>query len=98
MGEAPAALGAGGREQKQRLAFPYAADLSSIRPERLNRLAIPIISVRHICSFLKKMDPDSIAIPVASEARPLPFHPFPTLDPPKPPHIPPCAPCTPARA
>src|SRR5205807_1775951 len=56
-GEAPTALGACGREQKQRLAFPYAADLSSIRPERLNRLAIPIISVRHICSFLKKWMP-----------------------------------------
>src|SRR5260370_24250824 len=48
-----AALGAGGREQKQRPAFPYAADLSSIRPERLNRLAIPIIAVRHIFSFMK---------------------------------------------
>src|SRR5438093_8630176 len=57
MGEAPTALGAGGREQKQRPAFPHAADLSSIRPERLNRLAIPIISVRHICSFLKKLMP-----------------------------------------
>src|SRR5438132_12974588 len=57
MGEAPAALGAGGREQKQRPAFPHAADLSSIRPERLNRLAIPIIAVRHICSFMKKLMP-----------------------------------------
>src|SRR5256712_10529841 len=57
MGEAPAALGAGGREQKQRPAFPHAADLSSIRPERLNRRAIPIIAVRHICSFLKKLMP-----------------------------------------
>src|SRR2546423_11930946 len=57
MGEAPTALGAGGREQKQRPAFPHAADLSSIRPERLNRLAIPIISVRHIFSFMKKLMP-----------------------------------------
>src|SRR5437588_13047789 len=57
MGEAPTALGAGGREQKQRPAFPHAADLSSIRPERLNRRAIPIIAVRHICSFLKKLMP-----------------------------------------
>src|SRR6266496_3004051 len=56
-GEAPTALGACGREQKQRPAFPYAADLSSIRPERLNRLAIPIISVRHIFSFMKKLMP-----------------------------------------
>ena len=39
MGAAPAALGAGGREQKKRPAFPDAADLSSIRPERLNRRA-----------------------------------------------------------
>src|SRR5260370_2720311 len=57
MGEATTALGAGGREQKQRPAFPHAADLSSIRPERLNRLAIPIIAVRHICSFMKKLLP-----------------------------------------
>src|SRR5207237_1805260 len=57
MGAAPTALGAGGREQKQRPAFPHAADLSSIRPERLNRLAIPIIAVRHICSSLKKLMP-----------------------------------------
>src|SRR5438876_11136392 len=57
MGEAPAALGAGGREQKQRPAFPDAADLSSIRPERLNRRAIPIIAVRHIFSFMKQLMP-----------------------------------------
>src|SRR2546428_8152237 len=57
MGEAPAALGAGGREQKQRPAFPHAADLSSIRPERLNRRAIPIIAVRHIFSFMKQWMP-----------------------------------------
>src|SRR5207244_8558381 len=56
-GEAPTALGACGREQKQRLAFPYAADLSSIRPKRLNRLAIPIIAVRHIFSFMKQWMP-----------------------------------------
>src|SRR5260370_3076651 len=57
MGEATTALGAGGREQKQRPAFPHAADLSSIRPERLNRLAIPIIAVRHIFSFMKQLLP-----------------------------------------
>src|SRR5260370_6594862 len=57
VGEAPTAPGAGRREQKQRPAFPHAADLSSIRPERLNRLAIPIISVRHIFSFMKKLLP-----------------------------------------
>src|SRR2546421_12805742 len=81
MGEAPTALGAGGREQKQRPAFPHAADLSSIRPERLNRLAIPIISVRHIFSFMyEKIDADSVGIPVACEASSLPFHYFATND------------------
>src|SRR5258708_35372814 len=42
-----AALGAGGREQQQWPVFPHATDLALIRPELLNRLAIPIIPVRH---------------------------------------------------
>src|SRR5258708_411114 len=42
-----AALCAGGREQQQRPAFPHATDLPLIRPELLNRLAIPVIPVRH---------------------------------------------------
>src|SRR5258708_3492655 len=42
-----AALGAGGREQQQRPACPQATDLPCIRPELLNRLAIPSIPLRH---------------------------------------------------
>src|SRR5439155_13129456 len=53
VGAALAALCSGGREQKQRPAFPHAADLSFIGPERLNRLAIPVIPVRHISSSIK---------------------------------------------
>ncbi len=58
------ALCAGGREQKQRSAFPHTADLSSIRPELLNQLAIPVIHVRHMFSS-KKIDAASVGIPVA---------------------------------
>src|SRR5258706_11862293 len=47
VGAALAALGAGGREQQQRSALPHATDLALMRPERLNRLAIPVIPVRH---------------------------------------------------
>jgi hypothetical protein len=35
------------RENQQRLAFPHATHLASVRPELLNRLAIPIVSIGH---------------------------------------------------
>jgi len=42
----------------------------------------------------EKMDADSIGIPVASEARSLPFHSFATHDLIESAHVPLCAPCT----
>src|SRR5258707_13883458 len=65
-----AALGAGGREQQQRLALPHATDLPLIRAERLNRLAIPIIPVRHQYSSCgpRLLDADPIGSACLSHA------------------------------
>ena len=46
-----------GRRRTHPLMYLRDDDLSSIRPERLNRRAIPIIAVRHIFSFMKQLMP-----------------------------------------
>src|SRR5579884_1126972 len=62
-----AALRAGGREEQQGSAFPYAADLPSVGPKLFNNLAIPVIPLRH--SFpLSNIDADPVGISLACEA------------------------------
>jgi hypothetical protein len=61
------ALCARRREQEQGPALPYAADLPVIRPERLNRLSIPVIHINH--TSIKGIAAGLVSIPVSTCAK-----------------------------